>query len=91
MPPVSLSRDQQRFRTTRALQPSHATVDMPSAFQRAFTLLQESPASRRRLIFCQISPGMAGKSSILSQLSVIPENVTLHFIRLEGHSAMRTS
>jgi len=83
--PVSLSRDQAALQEQLAvLQPSHATVDLPSAFQRAFTLLQESPMPRRRLIFLSDFTMHGWEEFHLSQLSVVPENVTLHFIRLGG-------
>ena len=83
--PVSLSRDQAALQEQlAALQPSHASVDLPSAFQRAFTLLQESPTSRRRLIFLSDFTMRGWEEFHLSQLSVVPENVTLHFIRLGG-------
>src|SRR5262249_14696984 len=83
--PISLSRDQAALQEQlAALQPSHAAVDLPSAFQRAFTLLQESPTSRRRLIFLSDFTMRGWEEFHLSQLSVVPENVTLHFIRLGG-------
>src|SRR5215510_1308227 len=72
--PVSLSRDQAVLQEQLAvLQPSHAIVDLPSAFQRAFTLLQESPIARRRLIFLSDFTMRGWEEFHLSQLSVVPE------------------
>lgn len=83
--PVFLSRDQAALQEQlAALQPSHASVDLPSTFQRAFTLLQESPTSRRRLIFLSDFTMRGWEEFHLSQLSVVPEHVTVHFIRLGG-------
>jgi hypothetical protein len=83
--PVSLSRDQAALQEQlAALQPSHANVDLPSAFQRAFTLLQESSTPRRRLVLLSDFTLHGWEEFHLSQLSVVPENVTLHFIRLGG-------
>ena len=83
--PVFLSHDQAALQEQlAALQPSHATVDLHSALQRAFTLLQESPTPRRRLVFLSDLTMRGWEEFHLSQLSVVPEQVTLHFIRLGG-------
>ncbi len=83
--PVFLSHEQTILQEQlAALQPSHATVDLPSALQRAFTLLQESPTPRRRLVFLSDLTMHGWEEFHLSQLSVVPEQMTLHFIRLGG-------
>src|SRR3989454_4488954 len=83
--PVFLSHEQAVLQEQlTALQPSHATVALPGAFQRAFTLLQESPMPRRRLVFLSDLTMHGWEDFHLSRLSVVPEHVTLHFIRLGG-------
>ena len=83
--PVLLSSDQAALQEQlAALQPSHAPVDLPGAFQRALTLLQESPTSRRRLLFVSDFTMRGWEEFHVSHLSVVPEHVTLHFIRLGG-------
>jgi len=83
--PVSLSGDRVALQEQLvALQPSHATVALPGAFQHAFTLLQESPMPRRRLVFLSDLTMHGWEDFHLSRLSVVPEHVTLHFIRLGG-------
>lgn len=83
--PVSLSGDRAALQEhIAALQPSHATVDLPGALQRAFTLLQESPMPRRRLVFLSDLTMHGWEDFHMSRLAVVPEHVTLHFIRLGG-------
>src|SRR5262249_39175519 len=83
--PVSLSGDRSAIEEQlAALQPSHATVDLPGAIQHAFTLLQESPMSRRRLVFLSDLTMHGWEDFHLSRLAVVPEHVTVHFIRLGG-------
>src|SRR2546428_558927 len=83
--PVFLSHEQAILQEQlAALQPSHATVDLPGALQQAFTLLQESPTPRRRLVFLSDLTMHGWEEFHLSQLSVVPEHMTLHFIRLGG-------
>jgi len=83
--PVSLSGDRAALEEQlAALQPSHATVDLPGAMQRAFTLLQESPMPRRRLVFLSDLTMHGWEDFHLSRLAVVPEHVTVHFIRLGG-------
>src|SRR5437764_50451 len=83
--PVSLSGDRAALQEQlAALQSSHATVDLPSGLQRAFTLLQESPMPRRRLVFLSDLTMHGWEDFHLSRLSVVPEHVTVHFIRLGG-------
>jgi len=84
-PPVFFSHDQATLQEQlAALQPSHATVDLRSALQRALTLLQESPMPRRRLVFLSDLTMRGWEDFHLSQLPAVPEQVTLHFIRLGG-------
>ena len=83
--PVSLSGDRAALQEQlAALQPSHATVDLPVALQRAFTLLQESPMPRRRLVFLSDLTMHGWEDFHLSRLAVVPEHVAVHFIRLGG-------
>ena len=83
--PVSLSGDRAALQEQLAtLQPSHATVDLPGALQRAFTLLQESPMPRRRLVFLSDLTMHGWEDFHLSRFTVVPDQVTVHFIRLGG-------
>jgi hypothetical protein len=65
-----------------AMRVSHATVDMTEAFQRAFTLLQGTAATRRRLILLADFTVHGWEDFHLSRFAVVPEHVELHFIRL---------
>ena len=67
-----------------ALQPGHVAVDMVGAFERAFALLQESTAPRRRIVFIADLTLHGWEDFHLSRLSGVPEQITLHFIRLGG-------
>jgi hypothetical protein len=81
--PMRLSQDQALWQAQLdAIQPSHAAVDLTSALQRAFTLLQESPAPRRRLVFLSDLTVSDWEGFHLSRLPVVPDQVTLHFLRL---------
>jgi hypothetical protein len=83
--PIFLSSDQAALQEQlAALHASHAPVDLPGAFQRALTVLQESPTSRRRLLFVSDFTMRGWEEFHVSHLSVVPEHVTLHFIRLGG-------
>jgi hypothetical protein len=83
--PVFFSRDETTLQEQlSALQPSHATVDLHGALQRALTLLQESPLPRRQLVFLSDFTMRGWEDFHLSQLPIVPEHVTLHFIRLGG-------
>ena len=67
-----------------AIQPSHAAVNMINAFQRAFVLLHESPAPRRRLVLVSDFTVHGWTDFHLAQLESvsIPDRVELRFIRL---------
>jgi Aerotolerance regulator N-terminal/von Willebrand factor type A domain len=65
-----------------AIEASHAAVDMTEAFQRAFTLLQDTTATRRRLILLADFTVHGWEDFHLSRFAVVPEQVELHFIRL---------
>lgn len=65
-----------------AILPSHAEVDLNRAFQRAFALLRQSPAPRRRLVVVSDFTVNGWEAFHLSQFDVLPERLNLHFIRL---------
>ncbi len=65
-----------------AILPSHAAVDLNRAFQRAFALLRQSPALRRRLVVVSDFTVNGWEAFHLSQFDVLPERLNLHFIRL---------
>lgn len=65
-----------------AILPSHATVDLQDAFERAFTLLRQGTTSRRRLVVLSDLTVHGWEDFDLSQFSVLPEQVMLRFIRL---------
>ncbi len=64
------------------IQPSHAQVDIPGALQHALALLHTHPAPRRRLVVLSDFTMHGWETFHLSALSVVPEQVKLHFIRL---------
>lgn len=83
--PLSLSGEKQVLQEhIMALQPSHAAVDMLGALQRAFTLLQETAAPRRRVVFLSDFTLRGWEEFHVSQLASVPEQVSLHFMRLGG-------
>ncbi len=65
-----------------AIRPSHATIDLRGAFQRAFTLLRQSQTARRRLVVVSDLTVQGWEDVHLSQFDVLPEDVELHFIRI---------
>lgn len=65
-----------------AVQPSHAAIDLTRAFQRAFALLQDHPAPRRRLVLLSDFTVHGWQDFHLTQFAVVPEGLELHFIRL---------
>ncbi len=65
-----------------AILPNHADVDLNQAFQRAFDLLRQSPAPRRRLVIVSDFTVNGWESFHLSQFEVLPERLDLHLIRL---------
>lgn len=65
-----------------AILPNHADVDLNQAFQRAFDLLRQSPAPRRRLVIVSDFTVNGWESFHLSQFDVLPERLDLHLIRL---------
>lgn len=65
-----------------AILPSHDAVDLNRAFQRAFALLRQSPAPRRRLVVVSDFTVNGWEAFHLSQFDVLPERLSLHFIRL---------
>ena len=65
-----------------ALTPSHADVDLPQTFQQAFALLQQATMPRRRLVIVSDLTAHGWEGFHLSHLPVLPEDVTLHFIRI---------
>lgn len=77
-----LTRDQVTLREQLvALQPSHANVDLIGAFQRAFTLLQDSPAPRRQIVLLSDFTLHGWEDFHLSRFEVVPQHVELHFVR----------
>lgn len=81
--PLSLSGEQTALQERlAAVQPAHAAVDMTGAFQRAFALLQDSTAPRRRVVFLSDFTLHGWEDFHLSRLPMVPEQVTLHCIRL---------
>ncbi len=65
-----------------AILPSHADVDLNRAFQRAFAILRQSPAARRRLVVVSDFTVTGWDAFHMSQFDVLPERLNLHFIRL---------
>ncbi len=65
-----------------AISPSHAAVDLSSAFQRAFTLLQQGATARRRIVVVSDFTVHGWEDMHLSQLAVLPQGVELYFIRV---------
>ena len=61
---------------------SHQTIDLKPAFQRAFTLLRQSTASRRRLIVISDLTTHGWEDFHLSQFDMLPDRVELRFIRV---------
>ncbi|MGE3538462.1 MAG: BatA domain-containing protein [Candidatus Tectimicrobiota bacterium] len=83
--PLSLSGEQSVLQEhLEAVQPSHARVDMLGAFQRAFALLQETSAPRRRVVLLSDLTLSGWEDFHISRLPAVPEQVTLHCIRLGG-------
>jgi hypothetical protein len=80
-----LTHDQTTLRERlAAIQASHASVNLADTFQRAFTLLHNSSAPRRRIVLLSDFTVHGWEDFHLSQLSVVPEQVDLHFIRVGG-------
>jgi hypothetical protein len=65
-----------------AMQPSHATIALTNAFQQAFTLLQDAPVTRRRIVLLSDFTVHGWEDFHLSRFSVVPEHIELVFIRL---------
>jgi hypothetical protein len=65
-----------------AISPSHAATALVDAFQRAFTLLNKSPAPRRRIVLLSDFTIHGWEDFHLAQFSFVPERLELHFIRL---------
>jgi hypothetical protein len=65
-----------------AIQPRHAAVDMTQAFQRAFSLLQDTAAPRRRIVLLSDFTVHGWEDFHLTQFEVVPEGLELYFIRL---------
>ena len=63
------------------VQPSHATIDLIKAFQRAFALLHASPAPRRRVVLLSDFTVHGWEDFHLSRFEVVPQQVELHFVR----------
>ena len=66
----------------QAIRPSHAAIDMTGALQRAFTLLQDAPVARRRLVLLADFTVHGWEDFHLARFSVVPEHLEFHFIRL---------
>ena len=65
-----------------AIAPSHAAVNVADTLQSAFTLLHGSSAPRRRVVLLSDFTVHGWEDFHLAQLTVVPEQVQLHFIRL---------
>lgn len=64
--------------------PSHALVDMRAAFQRAMVLLHDSQEPRRRLLLLSDLTMHGWEDFHPSQLAVLPEQLTVHVLRIGG-------
>jgi hypothetical protein len=65
-----------------AMSPGHAAAALVDTFQRAFTLLHNSPAPRRRIVLLSDFTIHGWEDFHLAQFSFVPERLELHFIRL---------
>ena len=66
----------------RAVSASHGAVDVAAAVRRAVEILQESAASRRRLMLLTDLTVHGWESFRASDLPRVPEDLTVHVIRL---------
>ena len=66
----------------RAISASHAAVDIAAAVQRAIGILQESTASRRRLMLLTDLTVHGWEGFRVSDLPRVPEDLAVHVIRL---------
>lgn len=64
-----------------AIRVSHAPVNLANAFQRAFALLHDHPAPRRRVVLLSDFTIRGWEDFHLSQFNTVPEGVELYVVR----------
>ena len=82
-PPDVLSQDAGTWETDlAAISPRHDHINLPQAFQRAFALLRQSTASRRRLVMISDLTTDGWEEFHLSQFEILPDQIELYFVRV---------